>query len=360
MRYIILIIGLFFFVSLSGCMPATLQYPEDISMDIPYTSAPGNCLQELSYSSTAHKGGPLGHGWKELSIGHVSETISFGMFIDLSAIKSPNTVQKAVIRLRRKTFYGSEYISPRIMNVQKALTIEKGRGNRITSAKITTDKNVIEEDRGLTHGMFKEHSLTLVSWAIDQPLMNQLGVPWDFGVIVTKYPTYQYVLERWNNSNNISFKQVGSWDEVDITDALRQEVSRSHKLILLFYGNLGSDYCQMVWHSDCVDNRNLRPKVYVELGKESLQTDGDKSFPAATNNPKVNNGEGSILITSVPEGADIFLDGDFISTTPLNSLKLKQDSYKLKIVLKGFKPWEREVKILEGNKLNINARLEKE
>jgi hypothetical protein len=65
-----------------------------------------------------------------------------------------------------------------------------------------------------------------------------------------------------------------------------------------------------------------------------------------------------VRISSDPEGADVFLDGSFVSSTP-GVLRLKAGTYKVAVKMSGYADWEREIKILPGAEVNLNAKLSK-
>lgn len=63
-----------------------------------------------------------------------------------------------------------------------------------------------------------------------------------------------------------------------------------------------------------------------------------------------------VKISSDPDGADVFLDGSFVSSTPA-ILSLHAGTYKVAVKSSGYNDWEREVKILPGAEVNLNAKL---
>jgi PEGA domain len=65
-----------------------------------------------------------------------------------------------------------------------------------------------------------------------------------------------------------------------------------------------------------------------------------------------------VKLSSDPEGADVFLDGSFVSSTPA-VLRLKAGTYKVAVKMSGYADWEREIKILPGAEVNLNAKLSK-
>jgi hypothetical protein len=70
------------------------------------------------------------------------------------------------------------------------------------------------------------------------------------------------------------------------------------------------------------------------------------------------NGEAGIEITSVPAGADVELDGNFIGNTP-SSIGVSPGDHTISVKKKGYKTWERKIKVSSG-KVNVFAELEAE
>ncbi len=67
-------------------------------------------------------------------------------------------------------------------------------------------------------------------------------------------------------------------------------------------------------------------------------------------------GEATAEISSEPLGADIEIDGNFVSNTP-SSIGLAAGEHVLRISNRGYKPWERTLKSSTG-KINVTAELE--
>ncbi len=65
-----------------------------------------------------------------------------------------------------------------------------------------------------------------------------------------------------------------------------------------------------------------------------------------------------VKISSEPIGADVFLDGSFVSSTPA-VLRLQAGTYKVSVKMSGYTDWDREIKILPGAEVTLDARLSK-
>lgn len=65
-----------------------------------------------------------------------------------------------------------------------------------------------------------------------------------------------------------------------------------------------------------------------------------------------------VRVSSDPPGADVVLDGSFVSSTPA-VLRLQSGTYKVTVKMSGYADWEREVKILPGAEVSLDAKLSK-
>jgi hypothetical protein len=67
---------------------------------------------------------------------------------------------------------------------------------------------------------------------------------------------------------------------------------------------------------------------------------------------------GKVTITSVPDGADIEVDGSFVGNTP-SDVQVTEGDHTVTVKKTGFKDWERKLKVSAGNNVHLNAELEK-
>jgi len=65
-----------------------------------------------------------------------------------------------------------------------------------------------------------------------------------------------------------------------------------------------------------------------------------------------------VAITSVPDNADIYVDGQFLGNSPA-MLKLKAGKHQVTVKLNGFKDWSRELTTVAGSDVHLTATLEK-
>ena len=67
---------------------------------------------------------------------------------------------------------------------------------------------------------------------------------------------------------------------------------------------------------------------------------------------------GRLSISSVPDGADIEVDGSFVGNTP-SDLQLAEGEHIVAIKKAGFKDWERKLKVTGGSSVRLAPELEK-
>jgi hypothetical protein len=65
-----------------------------------------------------------------------------------------------------------------------------------------------------------------------------------------------------------------------------------------------------------------------------------------------------VAIRSTPDGAEIYLDGQMIGSTP-STLEVPAGTHELSVRLSGFQDWTRSMRVLSGSEINLDAKLEK-
>jgi hypothetical protein len=75
------------------------------------------------------------------------------------------------------------------------------------------------------------------------------------------------------------------------------------------------------------------------------------SFPAMAS---CSEGSGTVTISSVPDGAEIYVDGKFHGTTPA-TLKFPAGSHTVVLKFAGIPDYSRTMEILEASKLTLKA-----
>lgn len=69
--------------------------------------------------------------------------------------------------------------------------------------------------------------------------------------------------------------------------------------------------------------------------------------------------KGKVIVTSVPEGAEVYIDDDLVGNAPA-TLKLSAGKHTVKVSQSGYKPWTRQVAVYAGSETNLKAALDKE
>ena len=79
---------------------------------------------------------------------------------------------------------------------------------------------------------------------------------------------------------------------------------------------------------------------------------------AETSVTKVSLTEGSILIKSDPDAAEITINGNFVGTTP-STIQLKPGDHTVLIQKTGFKSWQKTMSVSAGSSVTLSATLDK-
>ena len=67
---------------------------------------------------------------------------------------------------------------------------------------------------------------------------------------------------------------------------------------------------------------------------------------------------GKLSVTSLPDGADIEVDGSFAGNTP-SDVQVAEGEHTVSVKKTGFKDWERKLRVSGGSSVHLNAELEK-
>jgi len=107
-----------------------------------------------------------------------------------------------------------------------------------------------------------------------------------------------------------------------------------------------------------------KEREYVPVGVTSSVTKSDEqgkatSAGAGAAEPAPASGQtGTVALVSVPDSADVFVDGQFHGNSPA-TLKLKPGKHTITVKLNGFKEWSRELTTEAGTDVHLSATLEK-
>jgi hypothetical protein len=103
------------------------------------------------------------------------------------------------------------------------------------------------------------------------------------------------------------------------------------------------------WASTHVELAALQPAMLAAMEFSS------KTFAPATTTPPVV--DGSLVVESNPDGADVFIDGARVGTTPLVLANQHQGRRAVRIEAKGHEPWTAAVQIVSGQEVALRADL---
>ena len=105
-----------------------------------------------------------------------------------------------------------------------------------------------------------------------------------------------------------------------------------------------------------------KDKEFVPMGMSTTVTKDTESAQAVQTNDKTGapaaTETGSIVVTSTPDGAEVYVDGAFVGNAPA-TLKLAAVKHAVKVTLQGYKDWTKEITVLPSSDLKLNASLEK-
>ncbi len=98
------------------------------------------------------------------------------------------------------------------------------------------------------------------------------------------------------------------------------------------------------------DRKYVPTGVEVVVSKsEEAEKEGDPTKTAKA---------GVVQVTSKPESAEVWVDGNFVGNTPAK-LNLVPGKHKVKVSLQGYVDWEREIEVLSESDVGLTAVLEK-
>ena len=114
----------------------------------------------------------------------------------------------------------------------------------------------------------------------------------------------------------------------------------------------------------------MADKFYEQVEEELARNSSQKAAvkPAGEHvdvppTPMLNNTadvpSGTVTILSTPEGADISVDGSFVGNAPA-ALKLSPGKHNIGVTQNGYKSWNRELSVISGSEVKLNAALEKQ
>ncbi len=110
-------------------------------------------------------------------------------------------------------------------------------------------------------------------------------------------------------------------------------------------------------------NQQASQPAKLEGNRPDENTDRTAQSVPATEPPKAvpasaSEGPATVAITCIPDGAEIFVDGTFVGSTPAN-LKLSPGKHTIRITQFDYKDWSREIGVQSGSETRVVATLVK-
>jgi hypothetical protein len=87
---------------------------------------------------------------------------------------------------------------------------------------------------------------------------------------------------------------------------------------------------------------------------EPSMTAGPSVVPVSV----VSSGKGSITVSSTPDGADVYVDDNFVGNAPA-TLKLSPGKHTVKVSQDGYKAWTKDIAVFADSDVNLKAALAK-
>lgn len=111
------------------------------------------------------------------------------------------------------------------------------------------------------------------------------------------------------------------------------------------------------------DHFDVQLQPLVEPGDDSLGTEERAGplqahpRPIPANADSGTTGTGSVLITSDPTGAEIYVDGKFVGQAP-STITLATGSHRIDVKAPGKQNWERDIEVLKDSQVTLHPVLE--
>jgi PEGA domain len=106
------------------------------------------------------------------------------------------------------------------------------------------------------------------------------------------------------------------------------------------------------------DREFVPVSVKTSVSKQSETETAEAQTAPAQLGTSAESGTGTINITTVPVGADVYADDQFYGNAPA-TLKLKPGKHRIRVQLSGYADWSREISTDSGSEASLTANLEK-
>jgi hypothetical protein len=123
----------------------------------------------------------------------------------------------------------------------------------------------------------------------------------------------------------------------------------------LSLGGSVQDACEAISNDWASHGSAMRAAAAAALSKSASVA---QPLAAATSAPAALS-TGKLSVVSVPDGADIEVDGSFVGNTP-SDVQVLEGDHSVSVKKVGFKNWERKLKVSAGSSVRLNAELDKE
>jgi len=102
------------------------------------------------------------------------------------------------------------------------------------------------------------------------------------------------------------------------------------------------------------DPKKFTPPSSDQVQTEPMAPDATKRQESTANDSELS----SLTIKSIPDGAEISINGKFVGSTP-STLRLKFGEHTISVKKTGFVLWERTITVSAGGNITVDAALEK-
>jgi hypothetical protein len=91
---------------------------------------------------------------------------------------------------------------------------------------------------------------------------------------------------------------------------------------------------------------------------KAVPAEPSMTAPAVVQTSAADSTKGKINVNSTPDGADIYIDNNFVGNAPA-SLSLTPGQHSVKVSEDGYKDWQKDLSVSAGSEVNLKASLQK-
>lgn len=106
------------------------------------------------------------------------------------------------------------------------------------------------------------------------------------------------------------------------------------------------------------DREFLPVGVTSSIAKEKQEDETQPPTEASATTEPTTESTGTVTLTTTPDAADVFVDGQFYGNSPA-TLKLKPGMHTIGVKMTGYKDWSRDLTTGSGTEAHLSATLEK-